>query len=394
MANDLAELGSRLGHFSLIVLWIAILLRSPSGIRSPHQRGLWLAAVFAATAMTLDLMATASFALHVSGLTHPVTLTKNLIGVLSAGAVLHFVAATFYGRRLRNGLCCSTGVVVAVLLALDLTAPRHPRHSVSGGAVAVPSLTYWLLLITTHLTANAVCFFMCWQYGRRTETRSLTIALRLFGMGTAFIGAFWFISLMNLWCDGKWSAPSMQLLMSLHSLFRAAAILVPTFLSIGHSASDIATAWRLWPLWHDLIRAVPHVALAKPRARLLELVWPQVPRDLLVYRRLIETRDAILALNEYVGPTVPRSARNYVRNRAVPPASVDATVLACVVRSSRNAKLAGRPPEKHQLDLFAIGGGDLEGEKAFLLQMARAYESDPVRRFDHSRPSVLPVDEP
>lgn len=141
-----------------------------------------------------------------------------------------------------------------------------------------------------------------------------------------------------------WAMPALPLMMNLHGLLRAAAILVPTLFVLRRTSADIATAWRLWPLWHDLVQAVPHVALTKPRAgRVVELLWPPVPRNLLVYRKVIETRDAILILGEYVAPGVPELARSHVTGHGIPEQRRTAAALACVLKEARQAKLAGRP---------------------------------------------------
>ena len=71
--------------------------------------------------------------------------------------------------------------------------------------------------------------------------------------------------------------PWLQLLMDLHGALRAIAILVPTFSLFRRGLSDIAVTWRLWPMWNDLVTAVPHVALVKPRHRIWDVLWPGGP---------------------------------------------------------------------------------------------------------------------
>lgn len=176
--------------------------------------------------------------------------------------------------------------------------------------------------------------------------------------------------------------PALPLLMNVHGLLRAAAILVPTLFTFRRTAADISTAWRLWPLWRDLVQAVPHVALNKPRAgRMVELLWPPVPRNLLVYRKVIETRDAILILGEYVAPGALEDARGRVAGSGVPEQRRTAAALASVLKEARQAKLAGvpgRPGEAAGLELPAAiqtsaEGGDLAEEARFLVDVAHAY---------------------
>lgn len=383
MAADLTAFGNWLAVPSVVCLWAAVLLRAPGALRSPRQRGLWLAVATAAAAMTLNLPDVVAYAMdRGAGYAHTIGLVRNLIGVLSAGAVLFFVAAAAGGGRLRLVSWTATTGWLAALIALDAAAPAHGTHTMPPVGDPVPSLAYWLVLISAHVAANTVCVALCWRYSRRTESRGLAAGLRLFGLGTALAGLFWLAYLVKALFGSTWAMPALPLLMNLHGLLRAAAILVPTLFTFRRTAADITTAWRLWPLWRDLVQAVPHVALNKPRAgRTVELLWPPIPRNLLVYRKVIETRDAILILGEYVSPGALEDARGRVAGRGVPEQRRTAAALACVLREARRAKLAGvpgRPGEAAGLELPAAiqtsaEGGDLAEEARFLVDVAHEY---------------------
>ncbi|MGW7462048.1 MAB_1171c family putative transporter [Streptomyces sp. NPDC054797] len=383
MAADLTAFGNSLAVPSVVCLWIAVLLRAPGALRSPQQRGLWLAVATAAAAMTLNLPDVVAYAMRRGpDYAHAIGLSRNLIGVLSAGAVLYFVAATTRGRRLQLTACGATVAWLAALLALDAAAPAHGGHTMPPVGDPVPSLPYWLVLISAHVIANIVCVSLCWRYSRRTESRGLAAGLRLFGLGTALAGVFWLAYLGKALFASTWAMPALPLLMNLHGLLRAAAILVPTLFTLRRTLADLATAWRLWPLWRDLVQAVPHVALNKPRAgRVVELLWPPVPRNLLVYRKVIETRDAILILGEYVAPGALECARGAAAAHGVPEQRRTAAALARVLKEARQAKLdglPGQPGEAAALELPAAihtsqEGGDLADEARFLVDVARAY---------------------
>ncbi|MCX4528996.1 MULTISPECIES: MAB_1171c family putative transporter [unclassified Streptomyces] len=391
MAADLTAFGNWLAVPSVVCLWIAVLLRAPGALRSPQQRGLWLAVATAAAAMTLNLPDVVAYAMRQDpDYAHSIGLTRNLIGVLSAGAVLYFVAAAAGGRRLQLAAWVGTLAWLITLVALDEAAPAHGTHTMPPVGDPVPSLAYWLVLISAHLAANTICVFVCWRYSGRAESRGLALGLRLFGLGTALAGLFWFAYLLKALFDSTWAMPALPLMMNLHGLLRAAAILVPTLFTLRRGAVDFATAWRLWPLWRDLVQVVPHVALNKPRAgRLLELLWPPVPRDMLVYRKVIETRDAILILGEYVAPGVPELARSHVAGTGIPEQRRTAAALACVLKEARQAKLAGQPQQAGEavaLELPAAiqtpgAGGDLADEARFLVDVAEAYGSPATTTF-------------
>ncbi|RLU79970.1 hypothetical protein CTZ27_36100 [Streptomyces griseocarneus] len=362
-------------------LWLALALRASAALRAPEQRGLWLAVATAAVAMLLTLPAANQLALQASGGVHAIALVRNMSGVLSSGAVLYFVSATAGGRRLRLGVCYATGLAMVSLLVLDSLVPPHQEHAVSGHLGPTPSTAYWLVLVVDHLAADFSCAFLCRQYGRRTANPVLKTSLRMFGIGTAFSFVFWFCQLINLLFHTDRPLPYLSYVMDLHGLLRAIALLVPSLWAVQGAVAEIRTIWRLWPLWRDLVQAAPNVAFLKPRHRLLDIVWPQAPWRLLAYRKIIETRDAILVLDDYVTTGTWARARRHVAAVGVAHAKVDATVLACVMAGARSAKLAGLPQQQSAGSLVNFDNGDLESEKAFLLDMARAYASAPARNF-------------
>ncbi|MCZ1010824.1 hypothetical protein O1L68_33605 [Streptomyces lydicus] len=232
-----------------------------------------------------------------------------------------------------------------------------------------------------HLAADISCTALCRQYGRRTANPVLRASLRMFGIGTALSCLFWLCQLINLLHRTDRILPLLPYVMDMHGLLRAIALLTPSLWAVQGTTTEICTIWRLWPLWRDLVQAVPHVAFIKPRHRLLEIVWPQASWRLLAYRKIIETRDAILVLNDYVAAGAWARARRHVAAVGVAHAKVDATVLACVMSGARSAKLAGLPQQQSAGSLVGFENDDLEGEKAFLLEMARAYASAPARNF-------------
>ncbi|MFF8391871.1 hypothetical protein, partial [Cellulosimicrobium funkei] len=85
-----AELAMRVGLFSIVSMWFALVLRARPALRQPHQRGLWLTVLAAAVAITLFQPEVVSRLTRAGVELHTVALTRNLIGVLSAGLVLLF----------------------------------------------------------------------------------------------------------------------------------------------------------------------------------------------------------------------------------------------------------------------------------------------------------------
>ncbi|MGW0538416.1 MAB_1171c family putative transporter [Streptomyces sp. NPDC003032] len=367
-------------YFCVSCLWLALALRGSTALRTPEQRGLWLAVATATAAITLTLPTATQLALQATGDGHSIALARNLIGVLSSGAVLYFVSAAAGGRS-RLGVCYVTVLAMVSLLIMDALAPPHQEHTVTGPGAPAPSTAYWLLLIMVHLVADFSCTSLCRQYSRRTSNPVLKASLGTFGIGTALSFLYWIGQLISLLFHTDRLTPFLPYLMGFHGLLRAIALLAPTLWAVRGAVTEISTIWRLWPLWHDLVQATPNVAFLKPRHRLLEIMWPQATWQLLAYRKIIETRDAILVLNDYVTEGAWARARRHVAAMDVAHSKVDATVLACVMAGARDAKLAGMPHEQSADSLVNFDKGDLDSEKSFLLDMARAYVSPPARNF-------------
>ncbi|MFF7788125.1 MAB_1171c family putative transporter [Streptomyces sp. NPDC007991] len=359
-----------------MVLWVAVLLRAPFVFRSPQQRGLWLAVATAVIAMTLNLPSVSAATTDLLGRGHAVGLVRNLFGVVSAAAVLYFVAETTARRRLRRWHQRGTCTLLAALIVID-AVNEEPHDYVVTGAGDSPLLAlYWLLLIAAHLGTNVLCVIMCWRYARGGASLSLIWSLRLFGIGTALAGLFWVGHLMRLFFPVGWIAECQPLIMEAHGLFRAAAILVPAVRAAHCICVDISIVWRLWPLWKELTEAVPAVTLTKSRPRLFEILWPPVPWKMFAYRKVIETRDAILVLHNYIDPALLEEARDHVSTLGIPEAQRDAAVLACALHRARRMKPVGGPSKAKAVPVSParLDHGDFASEVLFLLDVRQAYE--------------------
>lgn len=386
MLAELTYCGRLLESVSIVALWSTVLLRAPSAARSHWQRSLWLGITTAAIAMTLNIPPVLRLLHQPTGSADLVALVRNLTGVVSAAAVLDFVLFATGYLRLRVRLYGTILLAMAALLALDLTAPTHTEHTIPPAGAPAPSTAYWILLISIQLTANIACCMVCWRYGRCGENLSLRICLQLFGAGSACAGLFWLGLLVCIPTRIAGIAAVLPLLMGLHGILRAVALAVPAVLSLRRKAHALATIWRLWPLWYDLITMVPHVALLVPRARIREVLRPDGSWNLLAYRKIIEIRDAILTLRDNASPELLGAAEQHVAAASVPTDQADAAVLACVLRVSGTASPAVPvPAPTQQTTFFESGGTDLEAEEAFLIEVARAYRSALITDFIHVR---------
>ncbi|MEV6803582.1 MAB_1171c family putative transporter [Streptomyces sp. NPDC051132] len=380
----MTELAARVGLAGVIALWCALVWRARPALRRPRLRGLWVTVLAAATAITLFQPRV------VTGLTaagvgvHTVSLVRNLIGVLSAGLVLLFVIDSGRSPRLRRSVAVGLTAALVSLLVLDLLwAGRTSAGTASAQRPASAETAYWLILIAAHLAGDAVALVVCWRYSLRTDERDLVWSLRLFAVGSVLALVFWSGYLCHLYGLAPGLLPWLSVVMAAHGLLRAASLLVPTATALARSATALRTTWQLWPLWRDLVTAVPHVALASPRrTRVQEVLRLRYPLALQAHRQTIETYDALLTLQQYVRPDAYEKAHRHARRAGVRDDRLASAALAGVVGQARRAVLGGVPPaDPHPLP------GVTHGSPETLLLIARMWPAMTDALPCHTRPA-------
>jgi hypothetical protein len=194
------------------------------------------------------------------------------------------------------------------------------------------------------LVTDCVATIFCWQHSRQTDDHDLVWSLRLFAVGSLVAVAYWATNLVHLYNRVPAALPYAAVAINVHGLFRAASLLVPTATAYTRKASALRTIWILWPLWRDLLEAVPDVALVQPRrSRIQEVLWPSTSLALQAHRQTIEIYDALLDLRLYVLPGAYHHARQYARRAGVPADRHIAAALAGAMSQARRAKLAAVP---------------------------------------------------
>ncbi|MFJ9508260.1 hypothetical protein HFP69_00730 [Streptomyces sp. ARC12] len=400
---DVGALGATAQTLGTLCMWAAVLLRLPHTVGSRQQRELWLACLAAAAANTLDLDSVGALFDRTFGSLHSMDLIRNICGIISAFALLELVLSLNTGTRrrallvwLRVAACC----VVAGLPALDALYGPHGRHLIQDGAASpTPPAPYWLVIITTHLAANALCLLVCLSRGRHCADRSLRAGLLLLGSGTAMAGVFWLNSLSHLLGHTR-GGIAQPFALALHGLLIAATLALPTTAAAHRTLRDVRNWWRIRPLWRDLVEACPHVLLIPRRGR--GILRPLGPPRLLLYRRLMEIRDAILTLSPYATTELHQYAREFAENQdgsASTPSGPDpcrhasdaagafpAAELAVLLKGARAARMSGAEPQHVALPIAQIGADTLPEETAFLITVTRIYRSAPLPVHPHAQP--------
>ena len=132
---------------------------------------------------------------------------------------------------------------------------------------------------------------------------------------------------------------------------------------------------RLGPLWRDLYRADPAIALDPPA---VPDAFAVVRLRLRLYRRVIEIRDGLLALRPYRDPVVAAAARDRATRAGLHGPPCDAAVEAAVIAAALRAKAEGPTTRLRRRDRgWWPAARTSPPRAAFLELVARAYRAMP-----------------
>jgi hypothetical protein len=149
----------------------------------------------------------------------------------------------------------------------------------------------------------------------------------------------------------------------------------PVITRITSQCGLLLAYWRLRPLWAALMQAVPHVELPAGQTSRLGIRWR-------LLRRVVEIRDAELALRPYWRPDVAARASATTRSAGLSAELQAAIVEAAVVMDAADARIRGLPPAREPVreNLWPTAGDDLHSEVARLVTVSRVIRRCPILR--------------
>ncbi|MGW7367115.1 MAB_1171c family putative transporter [Streptomyces sp. NPDC054841] len=371
-----------LENIGIVALWSVAIARTPQALRRSEQRPLWFAIVMIAVAMSMHLEPVTEVLARLVPNAHWIDLTKHLVSILDAAAVLWFILQAAGRRRHTVPVFGIAVLVMGTLVLLDLGGPPHARNQIAPSS-DIPSVpdAYWWVFFAFHLIADTTCGFVCWSYGRRDIPRLLRYALRLFGTGILLASLLWVLKLAYLATRSTVFAPIFSPVTGIEALFMAAGAALP-FLAHLRQWWRYRSAHRgLELLWRDLTDTTPDVVFAGGT----RLRAAAVPLQLRLYRRVIEIRDAMIVLRSYVSSaTLDQIRRRADGDADVQAHLVDAYVSAYWLVAAVHARRAGQAPQAQEANLAGDGAQDLAEEIGHLLHIAAAYQSPAVRAYHTS----------
>lgn len=382
----LNAIANALELLTLVTLWIITLARFPTAIRSRQQRPVWLVVAALTISITSTRGPVEEALRRLTGIAQIPEIFKHLAVVVASSALLLVVARITATSQGSTGAALAVlpraaiGVSIAMVAIFPFAADHAgPDYFLPAEVALSPLTAYWVLYLG--YVAVMVVFFarLLLRYSRRASSGPLRTSLPFIGLGMFFAGAYVVLRGVLL------LAPTNQLLIELH---RFASFLAFLGFSTGVAISsshrwrkairDYRSLQRLYPLWRTLCAAVPHIALEPPRPRFVDALTFRVPGHRL-YRRIIEIRDGLLTLREWVTPTLLAQIHRDLAAAGLTGDDAEAATTYCWMEAARQAKRDQRPTVEEPPDIVRHGGADIDSELQWLLRVAAARRNQQVR---------------
>ncbi|MBF6064979.1 hypothetical protein IU494_30500 [Nocardia terpenica] len=314
-----------------------------------------------------------------------------------------------FARWVGNSLAVAAGWCVFAILAHTVRDPAKAqrlvvRQAIIAGLVVVamgvllvaghtrfttefvtvygkrPSITAYLALFSAYLSWAFVAFIaLIRRYSAATPDRPLRAGLRIMMLG-AFAGLLWaawktIVLVINQVAPHPVRVEALVtalLSSSAEALIAAGGIVALAFRFVRVPLERARTARycrQLEPLWSQMYRALPEIKLAPI----------EQGDEFSVYRRVIEIRDANLALRAHCHPDVRRWAVEAARQAGITGEKADVIAEAAVIAGAIDAHAAGvgYPAESAAVEMHR-GTGDIESERDWLIRVSRAFAGDPI----------------
>ncbi|MFC4912927.1 MAB_1171c family putative transporter [Actinomadura gamaensis] len=244
-------------------------------------------------------------------------------------------------------LFCFVGVVSMMAVLIFSAQPRDDVNFIEVNASNGAVLSYLLLNLSYLGVVMAQAFRATLRYAPHVSSSALRLGLRLIAIGSAcgvtfcvykaVVAVSVFLGFPGLYAE-KIVGPSLGLLSAAHIVAGL------TTASRGSGVADMVrrrvALRRLEPMWKELIQAVPQVVLEVGHQNQTERL----------YRKIIEIRDAQLALNAYQNDDLRRRVRTVAQARGFSGsglnAAIEGTLLSLTLAAMRAGSEASSPPTK------------------------------------------------
>ncbi|MFC0540327.1 MAB_1171c family putative transporter [Kutzneria chonburiensis] len=365
----------------LYVCWIVVIVRV-TALRSRNQRPLWFALLMLALGITMLQKDTNAFIRGITGDANFQYLVSSVMAVGVAATLLTFAAraAEVWISPWLRWISCGITVFVMITSYVVFTAgggQARPHFFPVPGTLSILDLYWVVYLVYQGIATVATLVLLIKAFGRVRSwlVRTPVLLLIIGSVGfTVFIGSR-FVAVFG----GVESAVAFGTYVSSpHTIGVSLGCSIAAFVPLVLGWSAWRNANALYPLWKSLVTAVPHIALYPPRARLVDALLPQ-NSQLRLHRRLVEIRDGMLIMNDWVQPADLAQIEVFVSD--VPPDLMTPITTACWLKVAIAVHAAGVPMATDPLDLVREGGTDGESELNWLRSVAAVWTDARTDRF-------------
>ncbi|MFC5663647.1 MAB_1171c family putative transporter [Kitasatospora misakiensis] len=369
--------------FDLVVLppvWLLTLF-GLRRLRTVPRRNRLLWTIWAgwALSMTLGAPAVRRVVDSVLGVASVTNLPVHLLGLATTAGMLEFVREISGRARGRASRANLAGLAVAsVALTVEFAVMPRPDGDVDLLTYSQNSSAgylYWALLTAYSAMGMAASAWLCWIHARHALPGPARTSLLLMRastlLGIVYLGhRFLYLTFHQLGWKGLEPAAvagTTQILLAFTLVLFALAVVWPSLAEYRKRRSVGRQADRIAPLWRLLQTATPEVVLPLP-----EELRRNNPR-LRLYRYVIEIRDSVLALEEYLDESRSAAAAARLTAAGVAGDLLAPAVEAVLLRYAVAVRSVGGPGEcggrSATQDLV-----DLEAEIHWFEQVAAAVE--------------------
>ncbi|GGM50448.1 hypothetical protein GCM10012275_21660 [Longimycelium tulufanense] len=371
-------------RFILLVLcWTVVLVRIPA-VRVREQRPLWFTLLMLGSGLLMLQKPVARVARELTGIPQITSLISSLMAVGVATLLLDFAIRrppthdfrTAPWRRFRIFSSLFTVVTMAVTFSITIAqgVPTRQRFLPVPGVFSA-HIVYWVVYLVYMLLVTAWASVLFWRHIARTDSRVLRLAIALLGIATSTFLIFLGSRFAALFSASPTLLPFGLYISSIHSIGIAVGCSLAAVLPLIQAVAAWWHCYKLYPLWKTLCEALPNIALQPPRRRLLDVLTLRDNR-LRLHRRLIEIRDGLLSMREWVTPEALDRIRTSMAETRLRPDQAEAATTACWLKVALRAQEQGLERVGKPLDLVSQGGADAYSELRWLRAVA-AFWHDP-----------------
>jgi len=372
----------------LVLLWGTVLARLPTFWRGARQRAMW--ATLTSLALAKTVATPGVNALAGEFLPEP-QIIPHLFAVATAFFLVRFLslitdydAAHPHAARRQLLLAAAVLGTMIILMAATPDGIKTKGNELMGTAIAPAAAGYWVVLNGYLGAVLTIATALFWRIGRSAPAGPLRHGLRALATGTFLIALYAALKTGLILMHSLGVSPSVDRIEPAANATRNIGIIicvtgaaVPAAGKLRSVVHAYRSLWALRPLWQVMRRTFPDMILFPRRRALLELAGVDEVQ-LRLYRRVIEIRDGMLTLRDYLPAGTLAAARRYVGEH---PALVEACGIALALRRHRSGAVAAG-----NNDRWAEIGGEVADEVAWLSAVGAAFRREEPAAFARHPP--------